>query len=105
MSSIRIKTQLLPDGQIELRLLIQHPMQNGRNREPLTGELIAAHFIETLSLTCNGKALFEAELGASVAQNPFFSLRLQKLNDGDRLMVQWRDNLGNSDQAVSVFER
>lgn len=103
MTSIKIKSLILPDGGVELRVLLQHPMENGRNREPLTGELIAAHFIENLSISLNGELLLNAELGGSVAKNPFFSFQIKQLNRGDRLEVIWQDNQGNNAHEAHVF--
>lgn len=88
----------------EIKILINHPMQNGRNRDPMTGQLIAAHFIQELSVEKNGKTMITAQLGGSMSQNPFFTFRMKEANSGDRLRVYWIDNLGLSDSAEHVIE-
>ncbi|MDZ4154272.1 thiosulfate oxidation carrier complex protein SoxZ, partial [Methylicorpusculum sp.] len=41
MSSIKIRSKR-KDGKTEIRTLIAHPMEHGRNRDPVTKELIPA---------------------------------------------------------------
>lgn len=102
-SSIKIRSQLL-DGYTEIKLLMTHPMENGRNRDPLTGNLIPAHFIRELRIELNGKTIMNAQLGGSMSMNPFFSFRLKHGRNGDRLLVRWRDNLDFSDSAEYLLE-
>lgn len=85
----------------EIRLLLQHPMENGQRKNPAGGGLIPAHFIQHLSLSANGKVLVEAQLNTSVARNPLFAFRTRGLRVGDSVSVHWRDNLGEqrSDEA------
>lgn len=89
---------------MEIKLLITHPMENGRNRDPATGALIPAHFIRELVIELNGKVVLSADLGGSMSMNPFFTFRLKQVRPGDRLRVRWQDNLELSDSADYVFE-
>lgn len=98
MSTIKIKTQQ-QDGYSELKILIAHPMENGRNRDPQTGALIPALFINNLQVSLNQDTLFSADLGGSMAKNPFFTLRIAQLTSGDVIKVIWQDNQANSDSA------
>lgn len=102
-SSIKIRSQRLAQT-TEIKVLLKHPMENGRNRDPLTGKLIPAHFIQELVLELNGKTVISAELGGSMAKDPFFSFRLQNVLAGDRLAVSWHDNQGFSDYAEHLIE-
>lgn len=88
----------------EIKILINHPMQNGRNRDPMTGQLIPAHFIQELTVEKNGKTVIRAQLGVSMSQNPFFTFRMKDASRGDRLRVYWVDNLGLSDSAEHVID-
>ncbi|QPK65469.1 thiosulfate oxidation carrier complex protein SoxZ [Methylomonas sp. LL1] len=97
-SSIKIRSQRL-DDYTEIKLLISHPMENGRNRDPLTNELIPAHFIRELLLQLNGASIIRADLGGSMSKNPFFSFRLKNSRGGDSLRVSWVDNLDQTDSA------
>lgn len=102
-SSIKIRTQ--PSAELtELKLLISHPMENGRNRDPATNELIPAHFIRELTLDRNQSRLLTVKLGQSMSKNPFFSFQLKNCQSGDRLSVNWIDNLGNTDYAEHIID-
>jgi len=99
----KLRTQAI-DDLTELKILITHPMENGRNRDPATGALIPAHFIEELRVDLNEQTVIRADMAGSVSKNPFFSFRLRHCQSGDRIAVEWRDNLGDSDRAETVIE-
>ena len=88
----------------EIKLLISHAMENGRNRDPLSGQLVPAHFIQELIVELNGKAVIRAELGGSVSKNPYFSFRLKGARAGDRINLHWTDNLGLGDKVEHIIE-
>ena len=102
-SSIKIRSQRYDDF-TEIKLLISHPMENGLNRDPLTGELIPAHFIQELIIELDGTHIITASLGGSMSKNPFFSFRLKNSHSGNRLGVRWKDNLDQSDGAEHILE-
>jgi sulfur-oxidizing protein SoxZ len=87
------------DTDTELRLLITHPMENGRNRELLTGELIPAHFITEIVLALNHTPILTINTGGSMSKNPFFSFQLKQLQNNDLLSVSWQDNRQENDHA------
>jgi sulfur-oxidizing protein SoxZ len=97
MSSIKIRTQQLAD-ETEIRLLITHPMENGRNRDS-NGSLIPAHFIKELCILRNQIPVLSINMAGSMAKNPFFSFRLKSLLNGDIISVKWTDNQLQSDSA------
>lgn len=92
------------DSHTEIKLLISHPMENGRNRDPLSGLLIPAHFIQELVIELNGKPIITAHLGGSLSKNPFFTFLLKNTAQGDRVSVRWTDNLGLGDNVEHVLE-
>lgn len=85
----------------EIRMLITHPMESGR-RKDAAGQLVPAHFVETLVVTVNGRLLVDAQLNTAIARNPVFAFRARNLRPGDRIAVTWKDNRGDSrtDEAV-----
>ncbi len=99
MLSIKIRAKL-KDGQTEIRILIEHPMETGRNKDK-TGQLIPAHFIRELSVQRNDQIAVSAVLGASISKDPYFAFYLQGGAVGDKITVSWSDNLGNTDSAAS----
>ncbi|PPD29256.1 MAG: thiosulfate oxidation carrier complex protein SoxZ [Methylomonas sp.] len=100
--SIKIRTQRFAEY-TEIKLLLSHPMENGRNRDP-NGQLIPAHFIRELTLELNDKTVVNANLGGSMSKDPFFTFRLKSTVTGDRLRIRWLDNHDLSDQAEHVIE-
>jgi sulfur-oxidizing protein SoxZ len=101
-STIRIRSQRF-EGFIEIKVLISHPMENGRNRDA-NGQLIPTHFIRELIIALNDKALINANLGGSMSKDPFFTFRLKNIASGDRIKVRWLDNLEFSDTAEHLIE-
>lgn len=102
MSSIRIRSQAV-GGETEVRVLISHPMENGRNRDTLGGELIPAHFIEELSILVNGTEAIRVDMAGSISKNPFFTFRLRNLAPGDKIGAIWLDNRQMRDSAEHVI--
>lgn len=88
----------------EIRVLMQHPMETGLRKDPANGQSIGAHFIQTFSVSANGKPLIEGQLNTSIARNPLFAFRAKGLETGDKVAVRWIDNRGErrSDEAPVV---
>lgn len=103
MSSIRIRSKLL-NGKTQIRTLISHPMETGRNRDPNTHQLIPAHYIQELTVSRNAKVIVTCQLGASISKDPYFAFMLKGGNAGDLIMIQWLDNLGNRDSEEHVVK-
>lgn len=91
----------IKDGEGELRILLAHPMENGLRKEA-DGSPVPAHFIQTLTITVNGKPVIEGSLGPGVSKNPLFAFRLTDVKAGDKVVVTWVDNRGErrSDEAA-----
>lgn len=77
----------------EIRMLLAHPMETGLRKDE-SGKMVAAHFIQMLTVSLNGKPLISAQLNTSVAKNPFFAFRTRGIKPGDKLAVQWIDSRG-----------
>lgn len=102
-NSIKLRTHTTEDL-TELKILLNHPMENGRNRAAATGELIPAHYIEELRVFLNDRGIIRVDMAGSISKNPFFSFRLKHCQSGDRISVQWVDNLGDSDRSDTIIE-
>ncbi|MFU8787553.1 MAG: thiosulfate oxidation carrier complex protein SoxZ [Methylobacter sp.] len=96
MSSIKIRTKRI-DGKLQLRMLIDHPMEHGRNRDSKTRALIPAHFIQKLTVKHNNSVIMNGNIGANIAKDPYFAFMLKSGAVGDKISVSWLDNLGNTD--------
>ncbi len=103
MSSIKIRTKRL-NAQTQIRTLIQHPMEHGRDINEKTGLLIPAHYIETLTLEYNDTVVVKSKLGSGISKNPYFSFLLKGGSIGDTVTISWKDNLGNQDTKTRIID-
>jgi sulfur-oxidizing protein SoxZ len=86
----------------ELKILINHPMENGRNRD-VNGQLIPAHFIQELQIVRNQSLLINLQLGPSVSKHPLLVFHLEKLQSGEKIGVSWIDNQSQSDSVEQII--
>jgi sulfur-oxidizing protein SoxZ len=99
---LRTRTQ---EGQVELLVLINHPMETGQRTDTATKEKIPAHFIQHVAVALNGKTVATADLSTAISENPLLGFRLKDAKEGDMLKVTWDDNQGEKgemEKAVSL---
>ncbi|MBX6419893.1 MAG: thiosulfate oxidation carrier complex protein SoxZ [Sinobacteraceae bacterium] len=91
----------LEGGKVIVKVLMAHEMETGY-RKDANGNLIPAHYIQEVNATCNGKTVLSAQWGPSVSKNPFLAFRFSGANKGDKVVISWKDNKGESrtDEAV-----
>jgi sulfur-oxidizing protein SoxZ len=90
-----MKMRATMDGDVvDLKVLIQHPMDTGLMKDKKTDKLIPAHFINQVVATLNGNTVLDAQWGVGIAQNPFIGLRIKGGKPGDKIGVHAVDNLG-----------
>ena len=82
---------------IEVKVLIQHPMESGQRRDDM-GRAIPRRIIHSFTCTYNGEEVFRAELFPAIAANPFLSFFTRATESGE-LVFAWTD-----DQGVNQFE-
>ena len=87
----------------EIKSLMPHPMETGTRRTP-DGELIAAHYIETVTCFKNGNQVMQAQWGPAVSKNPFFAFKVKNSKAGDTIRVTWTDNLGEQGVGELVLK-
>jgi len=90
---VRTRTQ---EGEVEVLVLITHPMETGQRKDKNSGEKITAHFIRNVSVELNGKLAATAELGTGISENPLLGFRLAQAKNGDKIKVSWSDNKGEN---------
>ncbi len=78
----------------EVRCQIHHPMETGGRIDQRDHRRVAAHFIQKLYFTLNGRQVAEMDTSAGVASNPVFVIRVRDARPGDTIAVRWTDNLG-----------
>ena len=91
---IKIRATLQGDL-TDIRILMQHPMETGLRKDPANGRLLAPHFIQTFTVSANGKLLVEGQLNTSISRNPLFAFRTKGLKATDRIVVNWSDSNGD----------
>jgi sulfur compound chelating protein SoxZ len=97
---MRIRAQLKGD-MTEVRVLIAHIMETGTRRDS-SGQIVPAHFIQTVTAMHNNKQVLSASFGPAVSQNPVLSFSFKGGNKGDKVTVTWVDNKGEkrTDEAT-----
>lgn len=77
---------------IDVRILIQHPMETGFRHE-LSGSVVPKNVLRELRLDFNGLVLLDAELGTGTAANPFIQFQTKLLESG-WFTLRWVDDMG-----------
>lgn len=104
MASIRLSvpSKATSGDVIELKALIQHPMESGYRRGS-RGEAIARDIITKFECTYDGEVIFKASFGPGVAANPFLSFHTVATKTGT-ITFKWTDQHGEvwSDSAEII---
>jgi sulfur-oxidizing protein SoxZ len=94
----QIKIRAQNQGDItDIRILMQHPMETGQRKDD-KGQTLPTHFIQTFSVSLNGKPIIDGQLNTSISRNPLFTFKARGIKAGDKLSVAWTDNSGDKRQ-------
>jgi len=99
---IKAPASASPGEVVTVKTLIAHPMENGR-RMGEDGALVPRRIIHTLRASFEGETVFEAELGPSVAANPYVEFGFRVTRPGT-LSVVWIEDGGDVWRAEQVIE-
>ena len=91
---MRIRAQAAGE-KATVRVLMSHEMETGQ-RKDASGKVIPAWFIQEVSAAHNGKVVMTAQWGPSVSKNPFLEFNIKGAKAGDKVVVAWKDNKGDS---------
>lgn len=91
---MRIRAQAAGD-KVNVRVLVSHEMESGM-RKAADGKLVPAWFIQTIKATHNGKMVMSAQWGPAVSKNPFIQFSFAGGKAGDKIIVTWVDNKGET---------
>ena len=83
------------DGVTEVKALISHDMETGQ-RKDANGAVIPAHFITELTVKHNDKVALASEFGTAISKNPYLAFKFKGGAKGDKVVVSWKDNKGDS---------
>jgi sulfur-oxidizing protein SoxZ len=91
------------DGKVVVKVLMAHEMETGQRKDS-AGKTIPAWFIQNVAATHNGKVVLSAQWGPAVSKNPFLEFRFSGGKAGEKVVVTWTDNKGESrsDEATIV---
>ena len=79
---------------IELKAMIQHPMETGYRRDS-KGDIIPRDIIKSFRCAYDGNVIFEAEFFPGVAANPFLTFHARATHTG-ALEFSWTDQHGEN---------
>lgn len=82
-------------------VLMMHEMETGQRRDS-AGKVIPAWHITDVAAQHNGKTVMTAHWGPAVSKNPVVQFTVKGAKAGDKVVVTWKDNRGDSrtDEAV-----
>jgi sulfur-oxidizing protein SoxZ len=95
---LRVPARARPGEEIEIRMLIDHPMESGIRTGG--GATPPRNMLRHLGVTMNGAPLFEAELKNGTSPNPYHVIfvRVERTSD---FVFTWTDEAGRSARATA----
>lgn len=89
-------------GNGDIKALISHPSENGLRKDAKTGQLVPAHFINSVIVTLNGRTVLDGQWGGGVSKDPYIAFSVKGMKAGDRVGLSVRDTQGDSGRAEVV---
>jgi sulfur-oxidizing protein SoxZ len=89
LARIQLPSAVKRGDVVEIRVVIQHPMETGFRRE--LGERVKRNAIHSLACKYNGAEVFRATLSTGIAANPYLRFFLRAKESGD-LDFWWLDD-------------
>lgn len=80
---------------VEIKTLINHPMETGNRKDPKTGQPIPRFLINKFVATFNGKEVFSADMHTAVSANPYFAFFFTASESGT-FEFTWTDDNGKA---------
>ena len=90
LSRIQLPPEARRGEAVEVRILIQHPMETGFRRDA-DGKRIARNVLHSLACRYNGVEVFRATLSSGIAANPVLRFFLRAEKSGE-LEFWWLDD-------------
>ncbi|MFZ1427102.1 MAG: thiosulfate oxidation carrier complex protein SoxZ [Geminicoccaceae bacterium] len=88
---IKLPETAAPGEVIEIRTLIQHPMETGYRPGP-NGRMLPRDIIRRFTCRYDGEVVFSAELHPAIAANPFISFTVVATSTGPVTFTWEGDN-------------
>ncbi len=100
--TIKAKSKLGSDGNVQVKMLIKHPMETGQRKDRKTGKLIPAHYVDAVTCHWQGREMIRAHWGPAISKNPYLSFKIRGPQAGDKLTLNWTDNTGEAGEQEST---
>lgn len=94
-SPMKIRAQMKGDV-ADIKILMAHPMETGQRKDPKTNQPFPAHFIQQFTVEVGGKMVVQSQTATSISTNPVFGFKVKGAKAGDKVVVKWQDNKGES---------
>lgn len=101
--STKMRTKAAANGETEIMVLVEHPMETGQRVDPRTKEKIPPHFIQKMTFSVNDKEVAVADLGYAVSKDPLIKVKVKGAKPGDRVKVSWSDNRGATGEKETTI--
>lgn len=101
--SIKIRAKE-SNGTVEVKCLMNHPMETGLRKDSKTGKMIPAHFIQEVDATAGGKKVMTAYWSGGISKNPYLAFSFEGGSKGDELTISWVDNMGETDSGSTKIK-
>lgn len=88
----RIPQQAMKGEVIQIRALIQHPMETGFRRDQ-TGKPFPRRIIHAFACRYRGEIVFRAEFFPAVSADPFLAFHIRAEDSGE-IELSWTDDNG-----------
>ena len=102
-SGIRIRTST-KDGLTTVQAILKHPMDTGHSRDPDTGNIISAFFIETVTIYHGEKVIITCDWSRAISKNPYLSFAFSGAIPGDTIRISWQDSQGNTESKEGMIQ-
>ena len=102
-SGIRIRTST-KDDLTTVQAILKHPMDTGNSRDPETGNMIPAFFIEVVTIYHGDNVIMSCDWSRAVSKNPYLSLSFTGAKKGDTVRISWQDSSGNTESKEAVIQ-
>jgi sulfur-oxidizing protein SoxZ len=89
--------------QVEVKVLIGHPMETGYRLCDGGNERIPKNIIDKVTIRLNQEIVLQAELGTGIAANPLFSIFVTVPSGAAMISVDWEDDQGVKGRAEKLL--
>jgi sulfur-oxidizing protein SoxZ len=89
---------------VEVKALMNHPMETGLRKDKKTGEAIPAHFIQEVVAKHGDNTVMTAHWSGGVSKNPYIAFKFTGAAAGDNVELTWTDNKGETETASAEIK-